>query len=92
MDGGTLPDLADFRAFHGACGCELRDGPEELSVRGAEGEGGHPQSPVFLITPQGDGGTRVYVANSGLLYRDDMHTGSEQYNLRTIAGPGGKSD
>lgn len=59
MDGGTLPDLADLRAFYGAGGCQLCNWPAELSVAGVEGEAGCSQSPVFLITPPGDQGTHL---------------------------------
>lgn len=59
MDGSTLPDLADLRAFPGAGGCQLCDWPAQLSIPGAEGEAGCSQGQMFLITPPGDPGTHL---------------------------------
>lgn len=64
MDGSTLPDLADLRAFHGARRCRLCDWPAELSITGVEGEAGCSQSQVFLVTPTGDQGTHLQVIHS----------------------------
>lgn len=59
MDGSALPDLADLRAFPGAGGCQLCDWSAELSITGAQGEAGHSQGQVFLITPPGSSGTHL---------------------------------
>lgn len=54
MDGRPLADLAVLRALPGEGGRQLRDGPTEPSLTGAEGEAGRTKGQVLLIPPAGD--------------------------------------
>lgn len=75
VDGSSLPDLADVRAFPGAGGCQLCEWPAELSITGAEGEAGCTQGQVLLVPPTGDRGThQQWFKTEHILFEFDNYT------------------